>query len=315
MASLLGSLRKLVLGISPEECSFARRGFRGGVGGAREHLEKIPLAFAAGYHAVLEDSRREEFVPKLEAIGPEHRGFAYEGAGMALALLDYFTPWRRERVRTFLQGAGDAHTYMVHVSVGWVVARMHGKMESVLARLDPLLCWLVMDGYGFHEGFFHWPRYIAGQPAPARFQGYACRAFDQGLGRSLWFIEGADVGRIPQTIAALPLPRRSDLWSGVGLACVYAGGVDGRDLEKLREAAGPFRAHLAQGAAFAAKARQRAGNVTAHTRLATEIICGVTVEAAARITDQALEDLPVQGSEPAYEVWRRRVQARLAPSG
>src|SRR3712207_8380154 len=47
---------------------------------------------------------------------------------------------------------------------------------------------------------------------------------DQGLGRSLWFVQGADVRRIPATVNAFPAERRPDLWSGLGLACGYAGG-------------------------------------------------------------------------------------------
>ena len=43
---------------------------------------------------------------------------------MGLALLDLLTPWRRRRIGAFLQGAGEAHAYMIHVGIGWVWARM-----------------------------------------------------------------------------------------------------------------------------------------------------------------------------------------------
>lgn len=317
-----------LVGLTAEETSFARRGFRGSNPRARAHLERVGPVFMAGCHAALESPTLDELSARLQAVPLEWRGFAFEGAALGLALLDRLTPWRRDRVQRLLRGPGDPHAYVVHVGVGWVAARWPGplKVSSEECRvplgtdssatplvvrgwaLDPLLRWLVIDGYGFHEGFFHWRRYVAGQPAPKRLQGYARRVFDQGLGRSLWFVDGADVELLPRTIAALPPERHADLWSGVGLAATYAGGVEEAELRQLREAAGPHGPHLAQGAAFAAKARQRAGNVTDHTRLAARVLCDLTVEEAATVTDAALENLPHRAEAPAYELWRQRIQ-------
>jgi hypothetical protein len=312
MSAFLGPLRKFFFGIPAGETAFERRGFRGGGAGMRERLEQIGQAFVGGYHAALEDDDLRVLVPRLKSSSPELQGFAFEGAAMGLALLDFITPWRKDRVRSFLRDAGDAHAYMVHVGAGWMLAKTPGKIEPRLAQFDPLLRWLVVEGYGFYEGFFHWPRHIEGQPVPARLGGYARRAFDQGFGRCLWFIDGGDVSRIPQTISAFPAERRADLWSGVGLAATYAGGIGENELKALRESAGSCRPHLAQGAAFAAKARQRGGNLVPYTRLACAVLCGMPAEEAARITDVALQNLPSDGVEPAYEIWRKRVQARFA---
>ena len=313
--SLGARLRKLVFGISPEEATFARRGFRDTDPRVQSRLEQIGRTFVRGYHAALEVSRPEILRLRLGEVEGELQGFAYEGAAMGLALLDLLTPWNRSRWTDFLAGPGDAHAYMLHVGVGWAAARLPWVRRNLgrhLRRLDPLLRWLVVDGYGFHEGYFHWPRYAAAQAVPRRLSGYARRVFDQGLGRSLWFIEGADVARITATINGFPPPRQADLLSGVGLACAYAGGVDSAAAEGLRDAAGPCRAELAQGAAFGAKARLRAGNPTPETELACQAFCGMSADAAAAVTDRCLPDLPGDGPEPAYELWRRRIQAEVA---
>src|ERR1043166_5154233 len=207
----MGALAKLLFGISPEDTTAARRGFRGCDSSMQERIARIGRAFTDGYHAALEGDRFHELRPRLEAVDLEFRGFAYEGAAMGLALLDRLTPWHRGRVCRFLNGPGEPHTYMVHVAVGWVVARLPVKIDKTLASLDPLLRWLVLDGYGFHEGFFFWPKYLGGQPVPKRVRvglPYAPRAFDQGLGRSLWFIEGGEVTRLRQTIASFPAERQ-----------------------------------------------------------------------------------------------------------
>lgn len=311
MSARFGSIRKLVFGISPAETTFERRGFRGGNGGVRQRLEQIGRAFTQGYHAALENDHFEALVPRLNAVELEFRGFAFEGAAMALALLDYLTPWRRNRVESFLKGPGDAHAYMVHVGVGWLLASLPMNVERARARLESLLGWLAIDGYGFHEGFFHWRRYIGGQPVPRRLSGYSRKVFDQGLGRSFWFVNGADAALVSEMIAGFPSERQSDLWSGIGLACAYAGGADNAGLKILKASAGSFQPQLAQGAAFAAKARQRANNPVAHTHLACETLCGMSAEQAAHITDAALENLPASGSIPAYEIWRRRIQEKF----
>jgi hypothetical protein len=306
-------LKRALFGISPAETSFARRGFRGEAGAVRDRLERVGQCFVAGYHAALEESGEAAVAARIEAeVDREFHGFAYEGAGMALALLDTLTPpllGRRDRLSRFLAGPGDAHAYIVAVGAGWILARLPLRPERLLARLDPVMGWLALDGYGFHEGFFHWPRAVSRQEVPGKLRGYARRGFDQGLGRSLWFVEGADVERLPRTIGAFPAARQPDLWAGLGLATAYAGGRSEAEIAELRRAAGAFLPELAQGVAFAAKARERAGNPAAHTEMAARVICGAGAGEAAAVTDQTLLNLPAdRPDEPAFEVWRRRIQ-------
>lgn len=312
----LGALLKRALfGISPEETSFARRRFRGDSAAVRERLEETGRCFVTGYHAALEEDRPEPLAARIESeVTRDFRGFAFEGAGMALALLDTLTPWRRGRLSRFLAGPGGAQAYIVHVGAGWVMARLPVSPERFLARLeDPILRWLALDGYGFHEGYFRWQGAVERQEVPRALRGYARRGFDQGLGRSLWFVDGADVRLLPKTIAAFPAARQADLWSGLGLACGYAGGRTRAEVEELRTAAGPHLPQLAQGVAFAAEARERAGILTPHTELAAEVICGMSAAEAAAVTEQDRDSLPAdRPEEPAFEVWRRRIQDHFA---
>ncbi len=280
----------------------------------RRHLRAAGRAFLDGYHLALEHSDFPRLAAQLDEMAPALRGFAYEGAAMAIALLDLFRPWGKSRVLEMAGGIGNAHVYLVHVGAGWVLARKPGGIGKFLARFDPLLRWLVLDGYGFHEGFFHADRCLQGQPVPARIPGYGRRAFDQGLGRSFWFLKGGDVPEISGVVARFPEERRGDLWSGIGLAAVYAGGVGAADLLQLLKDAGEYTAELAQGAAFAAKARQRAGTIDAHVDQACQILCQRRATAAAAVTDDALIGLPFDQTQPAYEHWRERIRRQLYPS-
>ena len=309
-----GQFRRRLLALPLEETGYGRRGFRGATELMRARLDRVGAVFLLGYHAALEHGVSEALSRELNEVESEWRGFAFEGVAMGLALLDLLTPWRRRRIGAFLQGAGEAHAYMIHVGIGWVWARMPFGFRRWQQTLDPLLGWLAFDGWGFHEGFFNWPKYINGQPAPGILSGYERRAFDQGLGRSFWFVNGGNKELIAQTTARFSTGRQSDLWGGIGLAATYAGGAGADLLTDLRDAAGGFQPELAQGAAFAAKARQRAGNGTEYTSLATEILCGLPAADAARLTDEALENLTGGSDVPAYEMWRRRIQCHFRSS-
>ncbi len=300
-------LRRRLFGIAPRDIQFSHRGFRGGTSQVRAGLERVGGAFAEGYHAALE-APLDQLGHRLRAVEPAYAGFAHEGAAMGLALLDRLTPWKRDRLTRFLAGAGAAHVYMVHVGAGWAWARLPGGVEKRARSVDPVLGWLAVDGYGFHEGYFHWPSAVVKGRVPRGLSPYGRRVFDQGLGRSLWFVDGSEPERIATTIGTFLPERHPDLWSGVGLAAGYAGGVGASELESLRSLASEHLPELRQGVAFAAKARLHAGNPVPHTELACRLICRMSTEDAARVTDVELERAHDTTGEPVYETWRRGIR-------
>jgi hypothetical protein len=314
-SSALARLRRAAFGIASDETTFRKRGFRPGRPEAQAKLERIGSTFVSGYHAALQSHTASELTVTLSSTELEFSGFAFEGAAMALTLLDNLTPWRPSRFAEFLSGPGNPHAYMLHIGAGWAHARLpwlRYKTNPPPGPLDPQLRWLAIDGFGFHEGYFAWSRVGERQLIPRGIRGYAARCFDHGLGRSIWFVNCADARRVSETIARFDKSRQADLWSGIGLACAYAGAYGDRDLAELCSAAEGYGAELAQGAAFAAKARSRAGNLGAHTERACEVICGTSAREAAGVTDTALKNLPPDGPEPRFEVWRQRIQREFA---
>jgi hypothetical protein len=194
-------VRIALFGIPSGETSVARRGFDVPAAAMRERLESIGLAFVRGYHAALERGGAPALGARLDDEPLEIRGFAFEGAGMALALLDAISPFDRGRWARFARGDGAPHAYMLHVGAGWATARLPHALARRIAGFDPLLRWLVLDGRGFHDGYFARVRRVKRGLVPRDILGYARRAYDQGLGRSLWFGEGGEPGRIAAAIA------------------------------------------------------------------------------------------------------------------
>lgn len=306
----MGKIVRALLSLSREQKRFARSLSGLADVGLRERLETIGGGFVEGYHAALEEEEPRALAERLARLDPELWGFAYEGAGLGLSLRDALPPWRR-RFSEFLAGPGSGQPYMLHVGAGWLLGRLPVSPGRFLARFDPLLRWLALDGFGFHEAFYRWPRTVERRQIPARLSGYGRRPFDVGVGRRLWLTPQTDAGLVPRILATFPADRQGDLWVGVGEACAFAGGRDPEALVAIGRAAGRFSPQLGQGVAFAVTVRARGGNPAPHTDLACRLLCRMSAAEAAALAGEALAGLPPDGEIPAYEVWRRRIQDRF----
>ncbi|MER6949859.1 DUF1702 family protein [Nonomuraea sp. NPDC000554] len=323
MASSLRALRRRILTPDVAETSLDKRGFHKKSPAAQERLETVGKTFIVGYASAMEARTPADAEITIEQVPDWLRGFAYEGAAMGLAVLDGLPFGRSDNVRRFLRRPlADAHRYLAYVGIGWAMARIPRFRWPKPRTLDPVLVPLVLDGYGFHQAYFHTARYVHGQyrdlsfPWPGGPHGsYANNAIDQGIGRAMWFVGGTDPERVADLIDAFPESRRGDLYSGTGLAATYAGGVDEQELRTLWSRAGSYRGNVAQASAFAADARVRTGIVPPHTAMATQMFCGTTPEEAARIVTELRPVHPVEGALPAYEVWRQRLVNAFVSSG
>jgi hypothetical protein len=287
--------------------------------GLRTRMEAIGEAFIAGYGAALDEQEPEAIAARLGGVEPERQGFAAEGIGMALALLDGLTPGRPPgrqcHLRRYLEGPGARQCYLLHAGAGWALAFPLLSGRALLARLDPLLGAIALDGYGFYQALF-FPRSTIGRGRrPRSISGAAGRSFDVGVGRRLWFLD-AELERVLALAARFPADRHADLWTGLGEACGFGGGREAGAAAVLRRAAGPFLPAFAQGIAFAAEVRDRGGIPAAHTELACRTVWERSAADTAAVAREAGAGLP--GSEAdAFETWRRRIRDRFtsAPGG
>lgn len=273
-------------------------------------FEPVARTLVDSFYLTLDVRDLDELADQLDTIAPELRGIAYEGAGMGLMMRDALAP-RAWRLHAFLNDRGANYQALIYIGAGLVLPRLPLNPVRFVSRQDPLLRWLVMDGYGFFDAFFNWTSAIAQHQVPARVTGYARSGYDQGLGRSLWFCTGANVERIVDTIAEFPTHRRADQWSGVGLACAYAAGVMDRGaIEELLHAADGHQAAMATGAAIAAIFRRHSKMPAPHTDLACDVIWRRTADDVADLALAALPDVSTASvSANPYAQWRRLIAA------
>lgn len=326
----MGLCTRLLAGLTAptlRSTTFAARGFLP-QGQARPDLEAIPQAVVTGFEWGMGVTDLWELHRRLSLVDRAQVGFAYEGATMACTILDAMTRSGGRRTRELMLGPGRPHTLLNLIGVGFAMARLPRMLwKDVLPDLPglpalPVASWLAVDGYGFDRAYFDTDVVVHRQqrPDPYPWEGdaaYFARAADQGIGRALWFITNGVPEQTRAAVLRCAVERQRDLWSGVGLAATFAGGADADSLQSLTEGlSAPGtpddpRAHLAQGAAFAAKARVESGFVPEHSRAACHTLAAMAPEAAAGLVDEGIALARREGGSTAYERVRTHVRSAV----
>lgn len=320
MPTITGSVRRLIFTPRLDAVTFASRGFPGAGSAAAGQLELIPQTVICGFEWGIDARGPWEVERRLAAVDPGLRGFACEGATMAFTILDAMSSGHR--TRDLLRGAGRPHVLLAYIGMGFAMARLPRRLwRKIVPDLTgdpyyPTMSWLAVDGYGFDRAYFDTRRWVDEQKTPAPYPwegapGYFTRAVDQGIGRALWFIHGAQVADVTAAVQRFASHRRADLWSGVGLAAAFAGGCAAEALAVLARESGGYSADLAMGAVLAAKARDHAGFVPDCTAAAVSAFAGLTVAAAADLADATAVHQPGPDGLPGYELWRQNIAGNL----
>ena len=279
-----------------------------------DHYQFVVSKFFDGMYLALDIGDQDELRRTIDNEPLEYRGFVYEGAGMGLILLDGFLPFKN-RFDSFLRLSGERYELLVQIGAGMGFGYLATGMPLRLVRRDtnkfvdaqePMHRWLVLDGYGFFDGMVNWKRVVTRRKQPRDLSGYGLRAYDQGVGRSLWICTGGHAGRFSQSINAFPAERQPDLWGGIGEGLAYAGGVD--DFARVRDLiseAGAFADHLAAGVVVGAVGRVRGGEQSAHTDLACQAIWGCDSTTLVASADERWDNgLGSVAAVDLYENWR-----------
>lgn len=321
MSTVIGSVRRLAMAPSLEDVTFVRRGFPVEPSAVTEALESIPQSVICGFEWAIDSRSQWEIERRLALVEPRYRGFAYEGATMALTIRDVM---HGARTREFLLGPGQRHIFLTYIGIGFAMARLPRRMwRKVLPDLSgspyfPTMSWLAVDGFGFDRAYFDVKRYVDRQEAFAPYPWddnpeYFLRACDHGVGRALWFIHAADVDAVAARVAGFAEHRKRDLWSGVGLAATFAGGAEPDRIARLVDLAGEFRPELGLGSTFAVKARDYAGHMPEFTEGVSRVFTGgMSLKETIALADSTEPDAGVDRAEPTYEVWRQAIRAHFA---
>jgi hypothetical protein len=92
MTFVTGRLMHKLLAPPTSEVTFLQRGFHAGDPQAIDYLEQIGCWFLVGLEYGMTVPGEPEISARLDTVPWEYRGFGYEGAAMALTILDGLLP-------------------------------------------------------------------------------------------------------------------------------------------------------------------------------------------------------------------------------
>lgn len=272
-------------------------------------IEKIKSIFQEAKEFGSSEKNLDVLIDYLERTENEFRSIAYEGASMTIALMDLEQKNTLNVWYTFNDRAAK-HTAQTHAGLGWALAQQNRSALPFLESLAPLLRFRVIDGCGYYDGIFRQRQSIKGQKIPEELNKTMLQAYDQGIGRSLWYACKGDLKKLEELISLFPTDRHAALWIGIGVASAYVGGCDENLLNALFSASQKHQAQLATGAILAARARVQAKAITTDVELACRVWCRTSAQNALLLTIEAEPDLSANATD-AYFLWLTQIENKL----
>ncbi len=243
---------------------------------AFEKTEKIKSIFLDTqlFHAT--HNNLEALTVYLENTENEFKSIGYESASMAIAIKSFETDSFPGDWLSFLNGAALAHQAQVYVGLGWAIAKLKISFLTAVEKINTKFYFRIADGCGYYDGSFRYRRTVLQEELPNYLPAEAMPMYNQGIGRSIWYSEKADINNIHSRIETFESNKHADLWRGVGIAVAYVGGCEDAALEALLKYASTNASHLATGAALAARSRMMANTMTNDTEHCSRLWLSLT---------------------------------------
>lgn len=228
---------------------------------------KISEAYFKGYNLSL--SAGKDFVGltnQLDRIDKELRGFAYEGAGTGLAILEILSPFHKKDLSIFLNQHAANHRETISAGIGLAYARINLGYEKKLNSVDSMTREFIVDGHSFYFGCLKNTQ-VSSLTPPKFYLDKDKAIFYRGIGRSLWFRTNGNINDTQKFINTFAADKKNQLWEGFAIACAYAGKLDSHKLNQYLAIQKQSHPSIHKGFQVALTARLRANIATDYTTM------------------------------------------------
>lgn len=269
-----------------------------------EKMEKIKLLFQESKELALQTDDIATFIGSLENFENEFRAVAYEGAAMAFAEQDLLSANSLTKWNLFYKQSATMYAVQLHVGLGWALAKENKETIPLFNTLNAFMVPRVLDGMGYYDGIFKQRATIKSLKISDRFDISDLKHYDQGVGRSIWYIAAGNPTKCNEIINTFPSERQGDLWRGIGIASVYVGGCDEDTYLELKKTAKDYFSSLAAGAALSVKSRVESNSVTNDTELVCKLLLDTTPNKMVETLHTFLKDV----SATEYNKWLTAIE-------
>jgi hypothetical protein len=226
-------------------------------------LDEIQKLFRHYLLQALKGKPVDQLICEVDQCSPEHRGVAVEALAMGIGILDHLFLPQSRRWHLLHSHFAPKYVYALYIGLGMSLAKLGLEPSPFLKTFDEQWRKVIIDGYGFYCGYFAADKYIEQKQILGNLKLDEQNAFDQGLGRSLWFHYQGNLPKIYAQLESFSAYRRKYILCGLGTAIAYSGGLEESSKPGLENS--EYNTYLASGIARAAKVRHLADNITEHT--------------------------------------------------
>jgi hypothetical protein len=245
---------------------------------ALQNTERIKSVFLETQLFCAKHDDMPALIKYLEQAEKDFSSIAYESASMAIALKSFAATTFPDEWLLFVNGPATDHQAQVYVGLGWAIAKSNTLFSTAVKKLDPRFYFRIADGCGYYDGSFKHRQTVINKQLPGYLPIEALPMYYQGVGRSIWYTQKADIHAIADKVESFGAERHADLWRGIGIAIAYVGGCDDADLKLLFQYAGAYSFQLSCGAALVARSRTLANTMTADTDRCSRLWYSLTMD-------------------------------------
>jgi enediyne biosynthesis protein E3 len=252
--------------------------------------KKIELVFTTFHEAqsIAENASFEELFEKLHSYEPEFRSVAFEAASMSILSSDLKKNGNSpsDQWNNFFAAHKSLHKSQLLTGFGWALALHEKNPSDFLDQFDPLISMRILDGYGYYHGLLRSRRSVQNIQIPNYITEDLLFAFDQGLGRALWYLSKGDLEKLMTMLEKFPAQRKENLWRGIGTASAYVGGIDSGIYQELNLLAANYSKQFVVGIIFAIRTRMQSNSVTEYIQEACRTLTDFNIDTAYKFTEE-----------------------------
>lgn len=224
-----------------------------------QNIQEVQRVFKSAQQLALKSSFNDDLFEQLNALSNEFRSVAYEGASFSIALNSISTKGNLDIWKQYLVQTKGLHDSQIHVGLGWALASQNSNIEEHILNIDPYMVSRVIDGYGYYFAIFKRRIAIRTAQIPESISDVNKMAFDQGVGRSLWYLSEGNLEKLKRFLLLIPANRHADLWRGIGIAFAYVGGTS--EVSHIEKLSDKHLIDFKTGVALALHSRMKSGSI------------------------------------------------------
>jgi hypothetical protein len=165
----------------------------------------------------------------------------------------------------------DRFQSQLYTGLGWALAK-NGQPHTLVPIHNSTAEVKILDGYGYYFGLFRGRLVIRSQHIPEHIPEESLPYLDAGLGRALWYQSRGTLSKLIDLLSFFTESRHPALWSGIGLASCFVGGLNHNEMHDLFNLAGNHQSSFQLGVRAAIESREKSGIHTHSEELFSSIV-------------------------------------------